>query len=811
MQTVPANQKDSPIEIKNEKLKAALLYAALGWSVVPLHTVVNGCCDCKKGAECTSPGKHPRIAWKGGQKKRATEAEIRSWWAKWPDANPGGLTGEISGIIVLDVDEPRGVDTLREHKLAVPLTVRAETGGGGWHHVFNWPGFECRNFAGKIGHTILPNVDFRGDGGLVVLPPSNHKSGRNYAWIKSASPEDIQPVDAPSWLLDLIKKQSSDGSKKSQIGQPNKATSAGAANAHDDAKRYVIKYGFEAGNGNRNSKGYDLASQLRDLGLSIEEAEPYMLEYADMVPQNGEPYTEDEALASLKSAYQNPPREPAPHGKKPESASEEDKTRFTDLGNTWRFTAQYGELVRYTQALGWLVWDGKRWARDETGRAMLFAKQTVKAIFTEAEKAQKKAEEAIKEVKEATDSGDEREIKKAQAKLKAVNTYAENLLKWGIKSQSRSRIEAITALAQSEPEIAVKIDCFDDNQFLLNAQNGVIDLESKQLRSHNPKDLITKIVNAPYDPGATCPLWLSFLDKIFAGKPELISFIQRAVGYTLTGSTCEQVLFFLFGNGKNGKSTFISVLQTLMNDYACKISSDTILAKKFDSAIPNDIARLKGSRLTIASELPEGRRLNENLVKDLTGGEDVITARFLHHEFFEFSPSFKIWMYGNHKPVIRGQDDGIWRRIMLIPFDVVIKESERDKNLPGKLRAELPGILNWAVEGCLLWQKEGLTPPEIVLNAVKDYRSEQDTLSFFIEEKCTLGKECKVVAKELFEVYKLWCEESNEHKPSRREFSDLMKRKGLKISDKKEPGTARAIYEGIELRKNTVKPDVKNE
>ena len=800
---------EEKIEVKNEKLEAALLYAALGWSVVPLHSIVNGRCDCKKGAECTSPGKHPRTGWKENQKKRATEAEIRSWWAKWPDANPGGLTGEISGVIVLDVDEPRGVDTLREHKLAVPITVRAETGGGGWHHVFNWPGFECRNFAGKIGHTILPDVDFRGDGGLVVLPPSNHKSGKNYEWI--LSPKDGQPVDAPGWLLDMIKKQSSEGGKKNQAGQPNKATSASTGNAHDDAESYVIKYGFEANNGNRNSNGYSLASQLRDLGLSIEEAEPYMLEYFGMVPQNGEPYTESEAIASLKSAFQNPPREPAPHGKKPGSTSEEDKTRFTDLGNTWRFTSQYSELVRYTQALGWLTWDGKRWARDETGRAMLFAKQTVKAIFTEAEKSQKKAEEAINEVKEATDSGDENAIKKAQSKLKAINAYVENLTKWAIKSQSRSRIEAITALAQSEPEIAVKIDCFDNNHFLLNAQNGVIDLESGQLRKHNPKDLITKIVNAPYDSLATCPIWRAFLDKIFDNKQELISFIQRAVGYTLTGSTREQGLFFLFGNGKNGKSTFINPLQSLLNDYACKISSDTILAKRFDSAIPNDVARLKGSRLTIASELPEGRRLNENLVKDLTGGEDTITARFLHHEFFEFSPTFKLWMYGNHKPVIRGQDDGIWRRIMLIPFDVVISEKECDKNLPDKLRAELPGILNWAVEGCMMWQKEGLNPPEIVLNAVKDYRSEQDTLSFFIEEKCTLGKECKVIAKELFEVYKLWCEESNEHKPNRREFSDLMKRKGLKISDKKEPGTARAIYEGIELHKNTVKSDVKSE
>jgi hypothetical protein len=191
----------------NQKLEAALLYASWGWSVIPLHSIRNGQCTCKKGAECGhSSGKHPRIEWAEFQTRRATVEEIKAWWKKWPDANVGVITGAVSGIIVLDVDEPRGIDTLRGHRLAVPLTVRQQTGGGGYQYIFKYPGFECQNFAGKVGHTILPNVDFRGDGGLVVLPPSNHLSGKCYEWIKT--PDEEQIVDSPSWLLDMIRAQS---------------------------------------------------------------------------------------------------------------------------------------------------------------------------------------------------------------------------------------------------------------------------------------------------------------------------------------------------------------------------------------------------------------------------------------------------------------------------------------------------------------------------------------------------------------------------------------------------------------------------
>ncbi len=204
-------------EKSNPKLEAALLYLSLGWSVIPLHSVVNGKCTCGNPDCGHSSGKHPRISWAEFQTRRATEGEIRTWWRRWPNANPGIATGAISGVIVLDVDEPRGVDTLRERRLAVPPGVRQQTGGGGYQYIFRHPGFECRNFAGKIGHTILPNIDFRGDGGLVVLPPGDHLSGGVYEWI--VSPKDDQIKDAPDWLLDLIKGQMSATGNQGPDGQ----------------------------------------------------------------------------------------------------------------------------------------------------------------------------------------------------------------------------------------------------------------------------------------------------------------------------------------------------------------------------------------------------------------------------------------------------------------------------------------------------------------------------------------------------------------------------------------------------------------
>ena len=396
------------------------------------------------------------------------------------------------------------------------------------------------------------------------------------------------------------------------------------------------------------------------------------------------------------------------------------ESQLTDSGNAARFTKQHGAYVRYVPGWGWMVYSGKRWERDETNRVIALAKQTARNIYREAA--------------DATDS------------------IGVKLATWAKASLSRSKLEAMVFLARSE--LAARTEDFNANPYLLNCLNGTLNLRDSTLRPHNPEDLLTRIAGTDYKPGAPCELWLKFLNRVMNGNANMIRFLQRAAGYSLTGDTSEHGFMFLHGVGRNGKSTFTETLQAALGDYAGRVRSDTLLTKR-DGAIPNDLASLTGTRMMIASELPEGRRFDEPLIKDLTGG-DTIKVRFLHQEFFEFKPQAKVWMFGNHKPTVRGTDEGIWSRVNLIPFEVVIPKEDQDTKLPEKLRSELPGILAWMVEGCIAWQHEGLNPPPEVRAATSEYRAEMDLLAQFIEECCILNSNAVTRAADLYASYTKW-------------------------------------------------------
>lgn len=392
----------------------------------------------------------------------------------------------------------------------------------------------------------------------------------------------------------------------------------------------------------------------------------------------------------------------------------------TDVGNAQRLIDRYGHDLRFVQELGWLCWDGKVWQRDELiARKKMIS--TSRAIYAEAAN--------------IADRGEQ-------------NAAAE----WAKKSQQAQRIQAALYLAQ--PDLAAKTDDFDRTPWFISASNGYIDLRTGELFSHAREHLNTRLIPVDFDPLASCPVWDAFLERV---QPELEmrQFLQRAIGYSLTGDTSEQCLFFLYGMGRNGKSVVIETLAELMGTYhtATRIES---LSGKGGGGIPNDIAALAGARYVTVSETPEGARLNESLVKDLTGG-DTITARFLRHEFFSFRPQFKLWVRGNHKPQIRGTDDGIWRRLMLIPFTVQIPESEVDASLPERLRGELPGILSWALKGCKDWQLNGLQPPQSVKDALAEYRQEMDILGDFISGCCVLGENATAESTALYNRYRKWC------------------------------------------------------
>jgi putative DNA primase/helicase len=411
--------------------------------------------------------------------------------------------------------------------------------------------------------------------------------------------------------------------------------------------------------------------------------------------------------------------------------AEDEPLPMTDVGNGQRLVARYGHALRYCHPWSkWLAWDGARWRLDDTGAVWRMAKHTARAIFQEA------------------------------ADVKSVE-LAKKLGAHAIRTQADGKLAAMIHQAESEPTIPVLPDDLDADPWLCCVANGVIDLRTGELGEHDRDLLITKYAPVMYDPQARCPVWDQFLYRILDGNTELIAFVQRAVGYSLTGVTRERVLFFLHGTGSNGKSTLIETARSLLGEYAQRTPTDTLLAKR-ENAIPNDVARLRGARFVSAVETEEGKRLAEALVKDLTGG-DTIAARFMRGEWFDFKPSFKIWLGTNHKPVIRGTDNAIWNRIRLIPFTVTIPENEQDPQLANKLQAELPGILAWAVRGCLAWQRDGLGMPTEVRAATESYRADMDVLAAFLQDSCIVDPQATVAARALYEAYKRWCEDTGEH------------------------------------------------
>jgi putative DNA primase/helicase len=415
---------------------------------------------------------------------------------------------------------------------------------------------------------------------------------------------------------------------------------------------------------------------------------------------------------------------------------------LTDLGNAERLAAAHGQTLRYCHAWGkWLHWNGQRWEIDETDEVIRRASETVRSI-------QKEAGLAINQ------------------------DIQDKILKWAKGSESRSRLHSLIQLAQAENVIGVGPDMLDSNPWMLNAQNGIIDLQTGKLAEAAPAHLITKMVPEQYTPDAQCPKWLEFLDRIMDGNEGMIAYLQRAVGYALTGSTREQCLFILYGTGANGKSVFLETLSSMLNDYAMRTPTDTLLVKR-TGGIPNDVARLKGARLVTAVEADAGNKMAESLVKQITGGEKI-TARFLHREWFEFRPEFKVFLATNHKPVITGTDHAIWRRIQLIPFAVTIPAEEQDKDLALKLQGELPGILAWAVKGCIEWQRQGLSPAAEVVGATSVYRSEMDALAGFLDDCCVIEEGAYVTIAALYKAYSAWCDESREKALTKRQLSARM-------------------------------------
>jgi putative DNA primase/helicase len=488
----------------------------------------------------------------------------------------------------------------------------------------------------------------------------------------------------------------------------------------------------------------DTASSLTGFAASVKILELPGLDEKQDVSNFIEKHGPDEAKRLLLELAESTPEYSGPT---PSRQTEQSNENCTDMGNARRLAARFGDRVRYCKQLGWMIFDGKRWVPDDCAQVQAFAKDVVRDIYHEA--AQASDEDTRK-----------------------------RLARWALSCETAHRIQAMIQLFPSEPGISVTHDRFDQGKMLLNLPNGTLNLESGNVRTHNKTDLLTKLAPVRFDPKAECPRWERFVSEIMDSDAELTTFLQRLLGYGITGETREQVWAFLWGKGANGKSTLLETLSYVLGDYAMNTPAETFLENK-PGSIRNDLARLRGARIVTASE-PRVGRFDHAIINSFTG-EDQLSVRFLHKEHFDFQPEALLCFAANHRPNVKDTSLAFWRRLLLLPFVRQFTNEERDPALRAALRAEASGILNWLVAGCLEWQRSGLMPPVKVREAVNEYRCETDVLGDFIETCCVVAVGTQVPRQALFDAYQRFCEERSIRKPlSQRAFNEsILTREGV--------------------------------
>lgn len=676
----------------------ALWYAnTLGWAIMPLHTPdAAGACSCPAGAGCNSAGKHPRTQ-HGVHDATTDKATIRDWWRQWPDANIGLAPGEASGVIVIDVD-PRngGLDTLRGLKEKPPATLVAITGGGGRHYF-------CKHVSGDlIGK--LEGIDIQSDGRIIVLPPSQHASGKQYRWRDTTKPtKGIKLSPPPAWVFDTP-------GKKSRKGK-NPATTL----------HQVFRLGA------RNEMLFKHGSGLRRMGADQDEI------YAALLVKNRKdcepPLDEREVYNIAQSCYRYPTEE-----QKAETLA--DLYPLTERGNAYRFRDLHANDSRWVPELGWLDYSsGTHWVVDK-GNARTRKKTADVSVMI------------LEEMAEVDD--------KEQKSYKG----------WHRSSESDRGVTATLRMSETLDEVRMEMRELDTDPWLFNVQNGTLDLRTGKLQPHRREDYITKIAPINYTPKAKAPRFLQFLDEIFQGDKDLILYLQKFFGYCLTGSVREQVFPILWGNGTNGKSTLIEhALPAVFgkeSGYLAHLTASVLMQKKYEQH-STEIMDLRGARLAIAMESEKGKALDDEMIKRLTGG-DRLKARRMHKDNEYFDPSHKLILVTNHKPRASA-GAAMKRRLRLVPFTYEIPKPLRDDDLDKKLEAEAEGVLNWMIEGCLRWQEDGLDEPEVVSSATEKHMDDSDLLGMFLKEAVVFDKRYRCSADGLYQGYQLWCASSGLRSP----------------------------------------------
>ncbi len=737
---------------------AALRYAAHGWEVFP----------------CRAGGKLPAVKWKDKGLVTTDPEQVKSLFSNHRNANIAFIVPK--GLLVLDVDTKEGkvgAESLAkleaEYGKLPENAPRQKTWSGGYHLLFKLPEEVDVGISASV---VGKDLDIRSGGDGYILCEPSSVNGVSYRW-ENGNPlvnDELDIPYAPEWLIVLASKKTSEGASlpKPEIISPTRVKKADIDGDLEFVRIKSALFCIPAELADDYDTWYKLGMCLRS-----QNNENYDL-WCEWASQSSK-FSEEESAYKWSSFSKNKEnslniaslfRLAGEYGYANIQYAQELKGEaLTDTGNAKRLIRHHGDNIRYCrESKSWLQWSGGCWAWGSEA-VMRLAQDTVHKTIDEA----------------------------SDAALAGKSELSVATIKHSVRSQSCHSLEAMVKLAKYDRDISLSFSQLDANPYLLCVMNGVVDLRTGLLREAKRENLITKQAHVVYDTKSQCPTWIKFLDRIFDSDVEVIAYIQRAIGYSLTGDTSEQCMFMAVGTGCNGKSLMLNVISALLGDHAMTAQSDTLMAKSNSSNLNNDVARLRGARLVATSETEDGRRLAEGNIKQLTG-QDSITARHLYGEFFEFVPMFKLWLSANHRPIISGDDYGIWRRISLIPFNITIPESERDGKLFEKLSFEYSGILNWAIQGCLDWQKMGLAAPGAVRGAVENYRGDMDSFGGWLEACCEVVKAKKCAASGLYASYRVWSLENGLYPLSAKRMGQKLVERGF--NKHKSSGI---FYEGLQL------------
>lgn len=764
--------------------------------------------------------KRPLEGYKLGWQERGlpTNAEIEEWVRT--AGGPVNLAAVYNGsVVAIDVDDSDFVSRgfgQEEFAQLKSLTMVVATGRpqGGFHIYYRVPsgGVENRKWNLPTANGSTEQLDLRACREYALLPGCKHPSGAFYknigvwqlrettrenltrlleGWAANlgAKPEtankanQIDPEPLPRWVERLLGLRAGVPAKRPvpmadgvhrlvfRVLAPTLALAGfGDEAAADAIHRWAAASALEKGVQLQETRE-KILGEVRSARANLEadKFRPSSLRqirdtdtgiYAELLRRRVVSAAEHAAAVTggIRPEHQAldaraPPEECAPDG-----------LPMTDYGNAERFRAEHGGGLRYIAAWGkWLAWNGMRWIRDETGEVVRRALKTVSGLWRQAG-----------------------EIEDREARAKWLGFVRQ--------SEDARRLRNAIETAGSLEGIALHHSALDADPWALNTPSGMVNIRTGDLRPARPEDHCAKITGAEYSPHATAPTWDAFLAKVVPEK-EVRDYLQRAAGYSLTGDVSEQVLLFLHGSGANGKSTFLSALCGVLGDYAMRAPPNLLVGKRHESH-PAERAELFGARLVVTSEIGGGEHLAEVLVKDMTGG-DAIKARFLYRDFFEFKPTFKLWIAANTMPRLHTADYAIRRRVHRVPFTVTIPEAERDRRLADKLVQERAGILRWAVEGCLEWQREGLRPPAQVLDATADYMAAAGSaFDDWLASRCEIGPDFAAAVADLYADYCKWCVTEQDEPWARRSFGFGLAERGYR-ADKGTKG--RRVRRGLRL------------